>query len=179
MEINNFYVLVDISKKEIIDKMQILPENWSNISGLNVLNDEKLKNLEWAGHPNLGWISIFSKDIKYYNCSSDNLELQKNEIKFLISKLRKKNQKEIIFYKNFKINPDIKTKIALFSLKDYDEVNFKCIDKYATFKKADIQNISREIQNQYQKYFDIEKKLYEKIDRCNNLIDLLTINYDI
>lgn len=179
MEIINFYVLVDTLKKEVIDKLQVLPENWNNISGLNVLSDEKLKSLEWAGHPNLGWINLHSQDIRHYKCSPDNLQLQKNEIKFLISKLRKEKQKEPIVYKNFKIKSDIKTKIALFSLKDCDRVNFKCIDKYASFDKIDIQNIYKEIQNQYQKYFDIESKLYEKIDQCKNLSDFLNINFYI
>ena len=53
----DLYVLVDISKSEILTPLNKLPENWANVSGLNFFDDEKLSDLSWAGHNNLGWFS--------------------------------------------------------------------------------------------------------------------------
>ena len=64
MILTDLYILVDTEKKEIIDKFQKLPKNWKNISGLDKLSNEKLEDLKWAGHHNLGWINIFSPKIK-------------------------------------------------------------------------------------------------------------------
>ena len=52
----DLYVLADISKSEILTPLNKLPENWLNVSGLN-FDDEKLSDLSWAGHNNLGWFS--------------------------------------------------------------------------------------------------------------------------
>ena len=78
MHLNDFYVLVDIEKKIVIDKIQTLPLNWANISGLSNYDDEKLSNLTWAGHKNLGWINIKSTSIKHFSSCSENLNLNKN-----------------------------------------------------------------------------------------------------
>ena len=85
MNLTNFYVLVDTETNQVIDKIQKLPQNWQNIAGLPGLSDEELCDLKWAGHHNLGWISIHSEKIEEYTSSTENLELNKNAFKFLIS----------------------------------------------------------------------------------------------
>ena len=180
MNLNNFYVLVDTEKKLIIDKIQTLPQDWVNISGLPNYDDEKLSNLTWAGHKNLGWISIKSTQIKNFSSSSANLQLNKNEFKQLISNKRKERQSYPILYKRAKIKTDLKTRYSLLLLKlsNRDQINFKCINGYYTFNQLEICKICDIIDEQIQKYFDIEKNIYEQIDKCGSVQDFFDINYD-
>ena len=116
MNLNDLYVLVDNEKNLIIDKIQELPENWNNISGLKYLSDNKIKNLNWSGNENLGWIKINSNDIKKYSSSKETLELNKNYLKSLISKIRKEKQSEHIKYNQAVIKTDLKTRCSLLLL---------------------------------------------------------------
>ena len=179
MNLNDFYVLVDIEQKQIINKIQKLPENWKNISGLNGLSDNELKNLDWSGNKNIGWINIKSKNITNFYSSPENLELNKNTLKTLISEIRKDKQEEPIEYKNAKLKTDIQTRYSLEILKTKNKVNYKCINGYYTLTSIDIKQICDIIDAQIQKYFDIEKNIHEKIEKCSSLSDFLNINYDL
>lgn len=178
MILNNFYVLVDIEKNEVINKIQELPENWKNICGLKNLSDNELKDLNWAGHYNIGWINIKSKDIENFECSKENLILNKNELKFLISKIRKQKQEEPVRYKSSIIKTSIKARYSLEILKNKKQINFKCINGYFTFSSFDIIQICDMIDEQTQKYFNMEKEIYEQIDNCSSLSNFFNINYD-
>ena len=178
MNLNDFYVLVDTESKEVIDKVQKLPQNWKNIAGLSGLSDEKLEDLKWAGHHNLGWINILSPKIKDFIVSPENLELNKNTLKVLISEKRKESQSEFIEYNTAKFKTDIETRYNLFSKKNsnQDSINFKCINGYYTFTHKEIVEIYNLIENQIQSYFDEEMKLYDRIDSCQSFVDLTKIN---
>jgi hypothetical protein len=180
MNLSNFYVLVDIEKKIIIDKIQTLPLNWANISGLSNYEDEKLSNLDWAGHKNLGWINIKSTSIKYFSSCSENLNLNKNEFKKLISQKRKEKQSSPILYKEAKIKCDFKTRYSLlnFKLSDKTNINFKCINGYYNFNNFEVDQICAMIDEQIGKYFDIEKVIYEQIDKCTSIQDFFSVNYE-
>jgi hypothetical protein len=178
MNLNDFYVLVDLEKQQIIDKIQKLPENWKNIAGLTGLSNLELENLNWAGHHNLGWINIKSENIKNFYYSPENLELNKNELKVIISNIRKNKQTEPIRYKNAIIKVNIESRYSLQIIKEMDEVNYKCINGYYTFTSFDIKEICAIIDGQIQKYFDIEKNIYEQINNCSSISDFLNINYD-
>lgn len=178
MNLNDFYVLVDTESKEVIDKIQKLPQNWKNIAGLPGLSDEKLEDLKWAGHHNLGWINIFSPKIKDFKTSSENLELNKNTLKDLISKKRKEEQDTTIEYKTAKFKTDIKTRCSLFLIKNstQKEVNFKCVNGYYKFTLLEISEIYSLIENKIQSLFDQEMKIYSKINSCSTLEQLSKIN---
>lgn len=180
MNLNDFYVLVDIEKKIVIDKIQTLPLNWVNISGLPNYDDKKLSDLTWAGHKNLGWINIKSIIIKKFSSLSENFNLNKNEFKRLISERRKEKQLNPILYKEAKINPDIETRYSLlnFKLSDKTHINFKCINGYYNFNKFEVDEICAIIDEQIQKYFDIEKNIYEQIDKCASIQDFFEVNYE-
>lgn len=178
INLNDFYVLVDTETNKIIDKIQTLPEGWKNISGLKGLSDDKLRNLDWAGQYNLGWINIKSDNIKNFYCSEKNLELNKNEFKILSSKVRKNKQSEPIRYKNAIIKVSSKSRFCLEIIKEMDEINYKCLNGYYTFNSSDIKEICAIIDKQIQKYFDIEKNIYKQIDKCSSISDFLKINYD-
>ena len=180
MNLSNFYVLVDIEKKIVIDKIQTLPLNWANISGLSNYDDEKLSNLTWAGHKNLGWINIKSTSIKHFSSCSENLDLNKNEFKTLISQKRKEKQSNPISYKEAKIKSDLKTRYSLlnFKLSDKTNINFKCINGYYNFNNFEVDQICAMIDEQIQKYFDIEKIIYEQIDKCTSIQDFFNVDYE-
>ena len=181
MNLNVFYVLVDNEKKLIIDKVQELPENWNNISGLKYLPDKKIKCLDWSGNKNLGWINIKSNDIKKYSSSKETLELNKNHFKNLITKIRKEKQSEHIEYNQAVIKTDLKTRYSLLILINSDienNINFKCLNGYFSFDRVQLKDILNKINNHIQKYFDIEKDIFDKIDNCENVQDFMNVNYD-
>ena len=175
--LNDFYVLVDIEKKKIIDKIQKLPETWKNISGLSKLSDEELCDLKWAGQTNLGWISLKSNLIQEYYSDSENLELNKNTLKTFISEIRKDRQSEPINYKGIRISTDEKTRYSLIIKKLYsvDEVNYKFFNKYYTFTKEQIIEICDMIEKHIQDCFDWEMKIYQQIESCQKISDFLNI----
>lgn len=176
--LNNFYVLVDTEKKIVIDKIQKLPENWRNIACLPRLCDDELKDLKWAGNDNIGWINIHSLEIKEYSCSLENLELNKNTFKDLISNIRKENQSNPIEYQGAQIKSNTKTLYSLFLLREKDFVNFKCINGYYTFTSAQIQELYGIIESNMQKWFDWEMNAYAQIDACKSVANFLNVNYD-
>ena len=180
MNLNDFYVLVDTENQIIIDKIQTLPLNWANISGLSNYDDEKLSDLTWSGHKNLGWINIKSILINKFYSSPENLNLNKNEFKRLISKKRKQKQNNPISYKEAVIKSNFETRYSLlnFKLSNKTHINFKCINGYYNFNKLEVDEIYAMIDEQIQKYFDTEKNIYEQIDNCVSIQDFFNVNYD-
>lgn len=181
MNLNDLYVLVDIEKSIIIDKIQELPENWNNISGLKYLSEDKVKNLDWSGNGNLGWIKVNSNDIKKYSSSKETLELNKNQLKSLVSKIRKERQSEHIKYDEAQIRTDLKTRSSLLLLINSnleDDINFKCLNGYFSFDQEQLEDILDKINSHIQKYFDIEKSIFDQIDKCNSIQDFVDVNYD-
>jgi hypothetical protein len=174
----DFYVLVDTEQKIVIDKIQKLPENWCNIAGLSGLEDEKLKNLKWAGQDHKGWINLKSPEIVNYSTSPENLELNKNTFKYLISNIRKEKQSETIEYKGAKLKSNTNTLYSLSLLRTKEKVNFKCINGYFTFISFEINELYDIMESHIQKWFDWEMNIYSQIDKCENLCDFLNINYD-
>jgi hypothetical protein len=177
--LNKFYVLVDTESKIIIDKIQKLPLNWKNIAGLNNLQDKELSNLKWAGYHNIGWIAIQSEDIRNYSCSEENLNLNKNEFKKLISTIRKEHQDIPIEYQNIKIKCNIKTLYSLFLFQKKENVNYKCLNGYKTLTNSQINELYVIVEENIQKMFDWEMKVFFQIDKCKTIYDFLTVNYDI
>jgi len=176
--LNNFYVLVDTRDKIVIDKIQKLPENWKNIAGLPGLSDKKICNLTWAGWDNLGWINIHSEKIKDYGYSPENLELNKNAFKVLISEIRKEQQSNTIEYQGAKIKSNTNTLFSLFTLQGKQQVNFKCINGYYTFTSEQLKELYDIMESTMQKWFDWEMNVYSQIDACQSISDFLNIDYD-
>ena len=117
-------------------------------------------------------------NIKDFYSSPDNLQLNKNELKKIISTIRKEKQNEVITYNSAKIKSDILTRYSLEIVKEKEKINYKSINGYYVFNSVDIKNICDMIDKQTQNYFDIEKNIYEQIDKCTSITDFLNINYD-
>jgi hypothetical protein len=178
MNLNDFYVLVDTEQKLVIDKIQKLPENWKNIAGLPGLSDEELCDLKWSGNDRLGWVNIHSEKIKEYTASLENLELNKNTFKNLITQIRKEKQESSIEYRGAKIKSDNKTLYSLYLLRDKSNVNFKCLNGYYTFNSNQIKEIYDIIDTNIQKFYNIEMAIYQQIDSCQSVSDFFNVNYD-
>jgi len=177
MNLSDFYVLVDTEQKVIIDIIRKLPENWNNIAGLPGLSDDELCDLKWAGHDNLGWISIASELIKEYSSPAENLEMNKNTLKQLISEIRKEKELNNIEYRGIKIKTNKKTRYSLLikKLQGTKEVNYKCFNHYHTFNNSQISEICDIIEAHIQKCFDWEMSVYLQIENCKKLSDFMSI----
>lgn len=173
-----YYVLVDFELNQIIDKIQKLPENWNNICGLPRLTDTELSNLEWAGHKNLGWINFCSESITKYKFSNENLELNKNQIKSIISSIRDKKQQEPIEYKEKLVKSNKESLCILNSIKDESFINYKCVNGYLQLSTSEIIEIFNLMRDKFQYYFNLETELYDKIDKCTTIYELSRVNYD-
>ena len=178
MNLDELYVLVDIRQKIVIDKIQKLPENWKNIAGLPGLTDEQISNLKWAGYEGYGWIRLNSPSLNDYQSSPENLELNKNTFKKLVSNFKKQKILDGVQYQGIKFTADEKTRYSLFikKLSNLDTVNYKSFNKYYTFTKKQIIEICDIIELYVQKCFDWEMKVYMQIENCNSLGDFLNVN---
>jgi c-di-AMP phosphodiesterase-like protein len=178
MNLNNFYILVNTETKQTIGKIQKLPENWKNISGLPGLSDEELCDLKWAGHHNLGWINIFSKFIKEYSSHEENFKLNKDVLKQLISEIKKEKQLESIEYHGAKFKLNIKTWNSLFLLKTKEKVNYKCINGYFTFTSSQLVEICDIIDQHIENLFNVEMEIFQQIDNCESISDFYNITFN-
>jgi hypothetical protein len=182
INLNDFYVTVDLEKLIITDKIQKLPPNWKNISGMGGLSEKELSDLEWAGHKNLGWINITSEKIDKYISSSDNMLLNKTVLKNFITEERKKLEEEPIEYETdfaiVKIKPNIKNLHTLSLIKHRDVVNYKSGDYFDVLEKKHMEDLCAIIEDKIQEFFDWECNIYMQIDSCSNVSDFKKIVYD-
>jgi len=177
MNLDKLYVLVDTRQKIVIDKIQKLPENWKNIAGLPGLTDEQISDLKWAGYEDYGWIRLNSPSLNDYHSSSENLELNKNTFKKLVSNFKKEKILDGIEYQGIKFTADEKTRYSLFikKLSNLDTVNYKSFNKYYTLTKEQIIEICDMIEERIQDCFDWEMKIYQQIESCKKITDFLNI----
>jgi hypothetical protein len=176
--LNDYFVLVDNEQKIVIDKIQKIPDYWNNIAHPGNFSDEELKDLTWSGNPNLGWVRINSEYIKEYSSSEENLELNKNQLKDIISKLTQEKENSPIEYKGIKIIPDEKTRYSFWikRIQSVDSFNYKTNNQYYTFNKNQISEICDRIEEHIQDCVDFEMKLYHQVDLFKNLYDFKTLN---
>lgn len=175
---NDYFVLVDNEKKIVIDKIQKIPDYWKNISHPRNFSDEELRDLTWSGNPNLGWVKINSEYIKEYSSSKENLELNKNQLKDIISNIIKEKQISPFNYNGINIIPDEKTRYSFWikRIQSVDTFNYKIVNDYYTFNKKEIVEICDRMEEHIQYYADLEMKIYQQIDSCKNLYDFSKIN---
>ena len=173
------YVLVDIEKKTLISHIQVLPKNWKNISNLDNLAESQLKNLSWAGYPNLGWINIKSDDIVQFNSTEENLNLNKRQFKnFVREKINHKIKNGLIKYNNIELKYDDQTRIDFFikSLIETNSYFFRINDSIFNLTKEQIKEAYTIIENKRNYYFEIENNIFKMIDSYDSISDFNKIN---
>lgn len=182
----DLYALVDINTSQIITPLSKLPENWSNVSGLNFYNDNKLSNLSWAGHPNLGWFSYKNGALHTFSTSANWMDSSKANIKSYIATDRKEKTEETLTFNGNRINLTNNTRTSL-SLRVSSLANqpnntmtaWKFVDGYVNLTKTEMINLLNFVSNYIQDCFDVENSASILVDECENFTDIKNLNLDI
>jgi hypothetical protein len=183
---SDLYIEVDIENKRILDFPKKLDINWNNISGLCYLSDSELSDLSWAGHPNIGFFKYTPDNIEIIKLFSieNNLFLQiKESIKGNLSELRYHHETNgVIIDNRYQLSTSDRSKILMqgkyFECLSDDSLLFDWKSQSGTINlnSKDFIKIFKEIQKFIQKSFDIEIDYMKKIDECNTIIDLFSID---
>jgi len=177
---NDYYVLVDYELSKIINVLNPLQENWSNINGLKNYPDEQLENLSWAGHPNLGWIRITSPNISNFTYDEGWLETSKNNLKKIVKDKREFALGKELLFKGKKIKADEKTKtelsLKLLTIGENDSISWKFITEFHQITKQDINDMLKFIGEYTQQCYDEEMRLYGVIDPVLTAEDFSTLD---
>ena len=182
----DLYALVDINTLQIITPLSKLPENWSNVSGLNFYNDNKLSNLSWAGRDNLGWFSYRSATLSTFSTSANWMDSSKANIKSYIATDRKEKTEETLTFNGNRINLTNNTRTSL-SLRVSSLVNqpnntmtaWKFVDGYVNLTKTEMIDLLNFVSNYIQDCFDVENSASILVDGCENLTDIKNLTLDI
>lgn len=179
------YALVNLETKEVVDRLQPLPEYWENISQLGALEYEQVKNLEWAGHPNKGWISVNDPFFAECTCSEDNLNMNKLNLKVEIQNQMDMKRECLLKYKEYDIpfNQDVRVEFSILRTYAKDLRNsyfpIKLRFQYYNFTGHEVLEIGDLLEKHNQDCNKLESSIYSQVDACANLADLTKINYDI
>lgn len=180
---NDFYVLIDFSLKQIITPIGELPVDWSNICGLNIIDDEKIKDLSWAGHKNLGWFNIKDSNLTEYEISNDWLESSKLKLKSLIATQRWEKETEILTFHEKQFKVDYRTKLSLFSTSfsfEQDKIiNWKFLNGTYEMSYLELKELYNFIISYVQKCFDVEYELSKLIDNTETKDDLFNLDLNL
>jgi hypothetical protein len=83
-----------------------------------------------------------------------------------------------ISYNGAIIKSDIKSLNALYTLQSQPSINYKCVNGYYTFTSNQLKDIFNMMQENIQKYFNMEMEIYKQINSCESISDFFNINYD-
>ena len=182
---NDFFVLVDHKNKQLLAPASELPNDWMNISGLKYYDEEKLKDLTWAGHNDKGWVRISDASIQAYDHSPEWLAFTKSSILSLVSEERKERETGIVIYKKHTLRINEKTKIALFGKKIAATENakssfvWKFDDASVELKSSEIIELANFVENYIQQCFDVEYKFEKSLKSIKKISDLTKISFDL
>jgi len=175
---NDLYVLVDHNQRMIIDHIKKLPEDWNNISGLNLLAPEKLYNLDWAGQTGLGWVSVNDNILNEYTSLPEWFEISKNGLKKLISGERWEKENEVLDFRGNNIEVNERTKSALNFQKagitsETVSINWKFNNGFVSLTVSEFEEMYNFISQYIQGCFDEEQRLISLYDSANTLEELM------
>lgn len=182
---NNLYTYVNHQTLTIENLAQILPENWKNVNGLNLISDEKLQDLSWAGHSGYGWVKLLDFDFSSYTSLPEWLELSKNNAKTIISSARRNAETEPLTWNGHLIKVDDRTKNALSFkiLSAQSTSNYTCLWKFsnseALLEISELMDLASFIDNYIQECFNLELEKKKEIDNCKTPNDLGKINLSV
>ena len=180
---NNLYVLVDFNLNQIITPVDKLPSDWSNISGLDLLDAEKIKNLDWCENPNLGWFNINDKELTEYSIIPEWLEISKLKLKSLISLQRWERENEILTFEGKQLKLDDRTKLSLifrsFSIEENEIINWKFLNGTYEISSLELIQIYNFTTSYIQNCFDIEYEFSKLVDNIITKEDLLNIDLNL
>lgn len=180
---NDLYVLVDFSLKQIITPIGELPVDWSNINGLNLIDDEKIKDLSWSGHENLGWFNIKDQNLTKYEVPDGWLETSKLKLKSLIATQRWEKESKVLTFQEKQLKVDYRTKLSLFftsfSFEQNETINWKFLNGIYEMSSLELKEIYNSTISYVQKCFDVEYELSKLIDNIKTKEDLFDLNLNL
>lgn len=101
------YVLINTSTVEIERPVEVLPEDWYNINGLNFYDDATLQDLTFAGHPDKGWVGFSSYvGLSTYSYDSGWLTNSKNAMEEMCDNLGDAAQRELLTWNGNEFIPN-------------------------------------------------------------------------
>jgi len=174
---NDLYVLVDHNQKMIIDHIKKLPEDWNNIHGLNLINPEKLYNLDWAGQIGLGWVSINDKVLSEYKSLSEWFEISKSGLKKLVSNERWKKEHDVVYFNGKTLELTERTKSSLNFQKvgidsETEKIEWKFIEGFVSLTAEEFTTLYNFVTQYIQSCFKEESRLIQLYDSAKTLEDL-------
>lgn len=181
----DLYFEINPKEKKISSAPEKLEINWKNISGIVYLNEDELYDLSWAGYPENGFLK-FSKEnekkLKKFDCDSILFNRIKSQFKDQVSSLRYEIECSGININNrYEISTDDRSKTLILmkylECNSNNDLNFKWKSKsgFIDFTSSEFLKLVIEMQKFIQNLFDLEFNLYNEIERCNDILDILLL----
>jgi hypothetical protein len=174
---NGLYVWVDKSKNLIITLPDLLPINWKNYNGLDLLDDEKLNEL--------GWYDINNEKLLDYDYTDEWLSLFKRQLFDEVSDQRWKAQTRTVLYRNNIYDLDQGSVNALYQkrmiVQNDPSVTFywKTRGNMIELTASDLIDLTTSIDTYIQECFNQEKNFIDNVSSLNTLEDLLQVSLNI
>ncbi len=175
---NDFYVLVDHNQKMIIDHIKRLPENWNNINGLNLLDPEKLYNLDWAGQIGLGWVSIEDNILDNYTFLPEWFNISKSGLQKQITDIRWEKEHAVVTFNGNSLKLDDRTRLSLNLQKTVtttNQIKWKFIEGFVVLTAEEFSQMYNLVMNYIQSCFNEESRLIDLYDTAETIKDLLEL----
>jgi hypothetical protein len=177
---NKLYILVDFNSNQVLTPVQYLPENWSNINGLDLMDEEKIKDLSWAGHDSFGWINIQSEDITEYNFDEMWMTSSKLNLKSLAANHRWEKENEILTINEKQIKLDERTKSSLTfklpNLVEGEEITWKFLNGTYIISSEEFVELCNLTNSYIQSCFAVEYEFNSNVDSIQTAEDLVNLN---
>ena len=177
---NKLHVLVDFNSNLVLTPAQYLPENWANINGVNLLSEEKIKDLSWAGHDGLGWIDIQGENITEYTFDEMWLTSSKLNLKSLVATHRWEKENEILTINTKQIKLDERTKSSLtfklLNLVDGEDITWKFLNGTYTISSEEFIELCNLTHSYIQSCFTVEHEFASNVDLIQTTEDLVNLN---
>lgn len=174
---NDLYVWIDSELDIIATLPEPIPKNWRNIHGLNLLDQESLKNL--------GWYKIDDPDLLNFEHSQEWLSQFKKQILENISYQRWQAQTEAVTYNGNAYVLNDQTITALYQKRLVVESNpnttfiWKTRDSMIELTGSELINLTNSVNSYIQECFNIEKTFIDAFSSYVTFEDLLEIDLNI
>ncbi len=186
---NDVYFEINPSENKILNFPVELDINWRNISGIIFLSNEELYDLSWAGYSNIGFVKISKENkniIKNLSYDSDILNKSKLIYRNIVTKnCFEKETSPILVDNSFSIQLTEKNKLQILMkyneciINDNLKFNWKTLSGFVELDSKKFINLYSKVQNYIQKLVDIEYHLYEKIENCKSILELLDLDLTV
>lgn len=174
---NKLYVWVNKELNLICTLPQLLPKNWRNYNGFDLLNEDKLNEL--------GWYKIDDLKLINYGYSDEWLSQFKKQLFQDVSRQRWEAQTEAITYDGNVYILNERTLNSLYQKRMIVENSpstsfyWKTRDNVVELTSEQLVDLTTSINSYIQECFDIEKTFIDNLSSLNTLEELLQVDLNI